>query len=305
VSLKKRRIWIEGELRPWHEATVHLLSQSLQRGSLVFDFMSVTPGPSGPCILGLREHVDRFLGSVQLNAMALAADRDDILEGVRASVRANPDADVVKVSAYYPGVSLDVLPVDDRASLAIAAFARRDVDPHWDRSARPAALQIADAPTIPPEILSPQLKVAASYTHAAVAKRRARAAGFDDVLFLDAGGCLAESSTQSFFLVLEGALCTAPELTVLAGITRRAVLELAADEGVAVREVRLPRAELARASEAFLTGTSAGIWPVGRIDARELPAPVPGPVTERVRARFERMVAGEDPRFSSRWMQPV
>jgi branched-chain amino acid aminotransferase len=306
MGISERRIWLDGELVPWESATVHVMSQSIQRGSLVFDVMACYGPPGDVRILGMREHVDRFLGSAELNGMQLGLGRDDLVAAIAECVRANPGCEVVKISAYHSGVSLDVLPRDERPSVAIAGFSIRDIyGASLEGDLPPARLQVAETIKIPPTVLSPQVKIAAGYTGAAIAKQRARREGFDDILFLDAQGRVAESSTQSFFLVQDGGLHTAPVDHVLAGVTRRAVLELAADEGIAVEEKPPERDQLASADEAFLTGTTINVWPVARIDARELPPPIPGPVTERLARRFARMIAGEDAAFSPRWMQAV
>jgi branched-chain amino acid aminotransferase len=303
--LEGRRIWVEGELRPWADVTVHLMSQSLQRGTLVFDFMPIYASARGACVLGLREHVERFVRSAALNEMPLRWDAGQLVSAVRATARANPGSDVVKICGYFAGASLDVLPVEDVATVAIAALAKRELHPAYlDRSLEPARLQVASPPKLPPSVLSPQMKIAASYTHAVSAKRAALRAGCHDLLFLDQRGNLAESSTSSFFLVKNGALATAPLDTVLEGVTRRAVIEIARAEGIAVRETELPADWLGRASEAFLTGSSVEIWPIERVGETHLPAPVPGPITARLRARYERMVKGEDS-LSARWMQEV
>ena len=303
MGLESRRIWLDGELQPWADAQVHVLSQSVQRGTLVFDVMACYALPGGPAAFGMREHVDRFLRSAELNGMQLACDRQAILAGVGAAVRGNPGCEIVKLSAYYTGISLDVLPVDRTASVAIAAFSFEDVYGRKLGPRSPARLQLAQPIKLPPRHLSPQVKIAASYTAAAVAKRRAREAGFDDILFLDERGCVAESSTQSFFLVERGMVRTAPTEYVLEGITRRAVIELIADEGIELKEEPIEASVLDRCDEAFLTGTTIEVWPVERIEARELAAP--GPLSGRIAARMARLVAGDDPEFSPRWMQPV
>ena len=304
--LEQRRIWVEGELRPWADVTVHVMSQSLQRGTLVFDFMPIYATALGPRVLGLREHVERFVRSAALNEMPLHWDAPQLVAAVRACARANPGSEVIKISGYFAGASLDVLPVEEFATVAIAALAKRDLHPEYlDRVMEPARLQIAVPPKLPPSVLSPQMKIAASYTHAVSAKRAALRAGCHDLLFLDQRGNLAESSTASFFLVIDGAACSAPLDTVLEGVTRRAVIEIARAEGIPVRETELPAAWLGRAAEAFLTGSSVEIWPIEQIGDTRLPAPVPGPVTARLRARYERMVKGQDPELSPRWMQEV
>jgi branched-chain amino acid aminotransferase len=306
MTVSERKIWVDGKLRPWEEVTVHVLSQSIQRGSLVFDVMPAYARPGGTVIFGMREHTERFLGSMRLNGMEIPYGLDEMLVAIGEAVRANPGTQVVKISAYYPGIALDVLPVDAAPSVAIAAFGVADVLPpgvKW--TGEPARLQVAEPIKLAPTVLSPQIKIAAGYTAAAQAKRRARAAGFDDILFLDGRGDVAESSTQSFFLIERGVILTAPLDTVLAGITRRAVLELIEDEGIPCKQEPITRGSLARAEEAFLTGTTINVWPVARIDARAFPEPVPGPITARLSARLERVLDGEDPEFSPRWMQAV
>ena len=198
----------------------------------------------------------------------------ELRAGIGEAVRANPGAELVKISAYYPGVSLDVLPVDPQPDVALAAFTIADIVPGGARASAggPARLQIAASVKMPARVLSPQVKIAAAYTHAALAKQRARAAGFHDVLFLDERGGLTESSAQSFFLVVDGQIRTAPLDCVLDGVTRRVAVELARDEGIEVKEEPMPRELLARASEAFLTGTTTNVWPIAVIDSLELPA---------------------------------
>jgi branched-chain amino acid aminotransferase len=238
--------------------------------------------------------------------MTLPASTAELRAGIGAAVRANPGAEVVKISAYYPGPSLDVLPVDPKPDVAIAAFAIADLSKAGRASsAGPAKLQVAESRKMPASVLSPQIKIAAAYTHTAFAKARAKAAGFNDVLFLDEHDHLTESSTQSFFLVCEGILRSAPLDTVLAGVTRRLAAELARDEGIPLKEEPMPRKLLEQTQEAFLTGTTSNVWPVSRIDALELPAPIPGPITARLMARFAALVADADPVFSARWLQAV
>jgi branched-chain amino acid aminotransferase len=307
MSLSDRKIWRNGRMIPWAEATVHVLAQSIQRGTLVFDVMPIYWVKRGPAILGLDEHTERFKQSMELAQMTPPYDVRELRAGIAEAVRANPGAELVKMSAYYPGVSLDVLPVDPKPEVAIAAFSIGDVVPGGARAnARgPAKLQIATSPKMPATVLSPQVKIAAGYTHAAFAKQRARAAGFHDVLFLDEAGSLTESSTQSFFVVADGVLHTAGLDAVLDGITRRLTIELARDEGIEVKEGRMPRELLTRAREAFLTGTTTNVWPIAQIDSLEIPKPVPGPISAKLVARFAALCADEDPAFSKRWLQAV
>ncbi len=304
MSLSDRKIWVDGDLVPWADATLHVLSQSAARGSLVFDVMSCHWVDGRPHVFGMREHVQRFVNSARLSYMELAGDTDSYIAAVCETVAANPGAEVVKISGYYPGVALDILPRDARASVAIAGFSIGDVMPDFPTGKRaPVRLQVAESRKMPPWVITPQAKLAAGYLYTSVAKARAREEGFDEILLLDENGDVAEGATQSFFVILDGAVCTAPLDYVLAGITRRAVLDIAAAEGLAIREQTIPREALSRAQEACLVGTAANIWPVGRIDERELPEPLPGPVTGRLLERLNAMLAGKDEELSPRWLQ--
>ncbi len=306
MSVDERRIWVAGELRPWHDVNMHVLSQSAQRGSLVFDVMSCHWLAAGPAVFGLTPHVERFLNSARLSGMALPLDLAGISAAIGDTVRANPGAEIVKMSAYHAGVSLDVLPRDPEATIAIAAFSVRDIYPGAGSPGRPspAALQIADTRKMPPWVMSPQAKLAAGYLYTAVAKAEAREKGFDDVLLLDERGELAESSTQSFLLVESGTLLAPGYDYVLRGVTRRALIDLARDEDIPVREEVLPRDLLERADEALLCGTTINVWPVARIDELRLPAPCPGPVTQRLAQRLDALLAGTDP-LCARWIEPL
>ena len=117
-----RRIWIDGELVPWQAATVHLLSHSPARGSLVFDYLSVHATPRGAGIFRLAEHIERFERSVAIVGLPMRPGFDELFEGACAVVRANPGAKALKVMAYLPSEEVDVVPMDERVAVAMAAY---------------------------------------------------------------------------------------------------------------------------------------------------------------------------------------
>ncbi len=310
ASATRRQIWIDGELVPWESATVHVLSHSLQRGSLVFDYMSVHETARGPAVFRMREHVDRLLHSAELVGLPLTLGRGAIEGGILETVRANPGATAVKVSAYLPSVEVDVVPLDPHVAVAIAAY-----DPQADVNAgkpsaphRPKTLKIWIEKSVRnrrDDIVPPQAKVSGNYTSPMLAKWNARRAGYDEILLVDEDGNLAEGPTTNVFVVdAQGAVATPPEAKVLLGVTRRSILELARDEGLRVEERAIRPDELARASEAFLTGTTAGVWPIESVDGKPLAGAVPGPVSERLAERFRRAARGDDPAFAH-WLTPV
>jgi len=311
MSSPERTIWIDGRLAPWDEATLHVLAHSVARGSLVFDYMSVHETPGGPAVFRVDDHVSRFLTSVELVGLPLERTAAELREACLASVRANPGAKVVKLQAYLASIEVDVIPVDTHVTVAAAAY-----DPWRDVLQRkaipparpPATLRIwieKERHQRRPDILHPHAKVAANYTSPMAAKWAARRQGYDEVLLTDDEGNLAEGPTTNVFLVdRDGVLRTPPEQSVLLGITRRSILEIARTDGFrVVDEVSVPAAALAESSEAFLTGTTAGVWPIASVDGHELPA-APGPISEALGKRFSEITGGRDPAFAH-WLTHV
>ena len=311
TSSPERAIWIDGAMRPWADATVHVLSHAIQRGSLVFDYMSVHETPRGVAIFRLLEHVDRFLHSCQLMGLPIEQGHAELCQAIRATVRANPGAHAVKISAYFASVEIDVVPMDTHVTVAIAAY-----DPATDITNRlpqtpppkPRFLKLwieKETANRREDIVPPQAKVSANYASPMTAKSRARARGYDEIVLVDEDGHLAEGPTTNLFVVdASGELLTPPSAKVLHGVTRSSVIELAKAEGIAFREAPLRPPALLGAAEAFLTGTTAGVWPVESVDGQSLGQTCPGPVSEVLRERFQRVSRGDDPEFEH-WLTPV
>ncbi len=305
-----RQIWVNGRFVPWGNATVHVLSHSLQRGSLIFDYLSVHATDRGPAIFRLGEHVERFLRSAEIVGLPLEFDHSAIARAIVETVRANPGATAVKASAYLASVEVDVVPMDTHVSLAIAAYdPARDViqrNPGTFHHRPELRLWIEkDRRNRRKDIVPPQAKVAANYVSPMTAKWAARRAGYDEILLVDDEGFLAEGPTTNLFLVdAEGTLRTPPEEQILLGVTRRSILEIAKHDGIPAAESRLRPEAFETAAEVFLTGTTAGVWPVVSVDDRTIGAGKPGPMTERLRDRFTQVVSGHDPDFDH-WLTRV
>jgi len=306
-----RQIWIDGRFVSWTDASVHVMSHSLQRGSLVFDYLSLHETPCGVAAFRMPEHVARLLHSCELMGLPIEQSQGELEAAILETARANPGAKSVKISAYFASVEVDVVPLDTHVTVAIAAY-----DPWRDILKR--------LPTPPPpkpehlrlwvekkqhhrreDIVSPQAKVSANYASPMMAKARARAAGYDEIVLVDEGGFLAEGPTTNLFIVdRSGTVRTPPEEKVLHGVTRSSIIEIAKAEGIPLLEVPVRPEELTEAGEAFLTATSAGVWPIESVDGRSLGEACPGPRAKSLRARFERVIAGEDPEFAH-WLTPL
>jgi branched-chain amino acid aminotransferase len=296
---------------PWERATVHILSHSLQRGSLIFDYLSVHETPRGPAIFRLREHAERLLRSAELIGLPLRMSAEEISEAIVLTVRSNPGATVVKASAFIGSVEIDVVPVDDRVSLSVAAY-----DPGADIAARkPGGRQPAKAAlriwiekqrrNRRRDIIAPQAKVAANYVSPMAAKWEACRQGYDDVLLVDEDGCIAEGPTTNVFCFdADGTLRTPPDRNVLIGVTRDTVMQIAKHEGTDVREDAVTAEDLLQAREVFVTGTAHGICPVVEIDGQSIGDGAAGPKTLALRKRFETIICGRDAAFDH-WLSYV
>lgn len=313
-----RQVWIDGEFRPWADATIHVLSHSLQRGSLVFDYMSVhsipageASAPPGVAIFRMQEHVERLLRSCALMGLPISQTADELGRAIVQTVRANPGARAVKISAYFASVEIDVVPIDTSVTVAIAAYdPKADITDRLPKPSppRPEFLKLwieKEQANRRDDIVSPQAKVSANYASPMTAKRRARAEGYDEIILVDEDGNLAEGPTTNLFIVnSEGELLTPRSEKVLHGVTRSSIIELAKAEGISFREAPIKPDDLWSASEAFLTGTTAGVWSVESIDGREMGSECPGPISSLLRDRFLLASHGKDPDFEH-WLTRV
>lgn len=305
-----RTIWRDGEFIPWEDATVHVLSQSLQRGSLAFDYFSVHATSRGVAVFRLRDHIERLATTCRIVGLPLQHSVDLLVEACAETVRRNPGARSVKISALIPSVEAELVPQDPRLSVFIAAYdGDRDIiDRNRGRAHRRAELSIKierDKRNRREDIIPPHAKVAANYTAAMTAKWRARGEGFDDIILLDENGWVTEAPTANLFLVdAAGGLATPPESKVLLGITRASIIDIASTIGSACEERDISVDELKSVPEVFLTGTSQGVWPVLQIDGQVVGNGDVGPVTTRLRETYRAAVRGEEPAFEH-WLHYV
>lgn len=293
-------LWLDGALVETVSATMPVMAHAPQRGSLVFDVGSFHRAKSGIALFRAREHVARFMRSARIVGLALPFDEQALLRAAIDVVAAcGRDEGLVRWSVYFAASEPDLLPRDTTTHVAVAAQLLQD-PPHM----KPIRVAVFDdARKAAPDALSPEAKVAAAYLGPMLARKRAVAAGADDVVLLDRDGNIAEAPIANVFAVAGGTLWTPPLGHVLPGITRDAVLAIALAEGIPVREELLTREAFASADEAFLTATSFPIAPIGSIDGKAL-ASAPGPLTSRVASALIAAQRGESAAFGA-WLTNV
>jgi branched-chain amino acid aminotransferase len=285
-------IWLDGELVPWREAKLHVLSHGLHYASSVFEGERVYDRQ----VFKLREHSERLVRSGKLLGFDLPYSAAELELATRRVVAANDVRDGYVRPVAWRGS--EVISVPARGTSIHVAIAAWDWPTFFSEDARENGIRLTLSQWRRPSPASApaQAKASGLYTISTLSIDDARARGFDDALLLDDAGRLAEASSANLFLVLDGRLHTPEPRCFLDGITRQTVIRLARDEGQEVVERPIELEELGRASEVFLTGTAYEVQPVRAVDAAEFAV---GSVTRGLMAAFERLtrVPVDEPRL--------
>jgi branched-chain amino acid aminotransferase len=299
-----RWIWKNGQLVEFEKATVHVLSHALHYGSGVFEGIRCYKTARGPAIFRLREHLDRLETSAKIYRMPLTFTSEELAEAIRETIRANEfESCYIRPIVFRGFGTLGVNPLRSPVDVAIAVWP-------WGKYLGEGAAEGVDVCVsswrrVSPDALPAMAKATGNYLNAQLVKMEALTNGYVEGIALDARGYLSEGSGENVFLVQNGRLVT-PSVasSLLPGITRDAVLTLARDLGIEVREEVVPRGMLYTCDELFMTGTAAEITPIRSVDRYPVGRGCPGPVTRRLLDEFMGIVSGEtDDRHG--WLTPV
>jgi len=272
-------IWYDGQLVPWREAKLHVLSHSLHYGSAVFEGERVYNGK----VFKLTEHSARLHRSANMLAYEVPYSVEELDAATRRVVAENRlDSGYVRPIAWRGAEVIGVSARGTKVHVAIAAF---PWGAYYDQPAIKLVTSRWKRPS--PECSPAGSKAAGLYIICTLAKDEALAAGAQDALMHDYKGRLSEATGANLFLVIDGQLHTPTTETILNGITRLTVMDLARKRGIAVVEREIWPDELARASEVFLTGTAVEVQPVAAVDGREYPV---GPITRQLQADYAALV---------------
>jgi branched-chain amino acid aminotransferase len=298
------KIWMDGEFVEWQEANVHILTHSLHYGLAAFEGIRCYKGASGSAIFRLQEHVDRLFDSAHIGLMAMPYDKKQIADAIIETVRVNRlDACYIRPLVYIGYGSMGVHPGNNPIRVAIAVW-------KWGAYLGDEALAngmracVSSFTRHHVNVSMTKGKISGYYVNSILAKRDAKSNGFDDAILLDTEGYVSEGSGENVFIVRKGKLITTPLTSILEGITRNSVIELARERKIPVVEERFTRDEMYIADEVFVTGTAAELTPVREIDNRTIGTGKPGPVTLALQKAFFSIVRGEDPAHQS-WLTRI
>jgi branched-chain amino acid aminotransferase len=284
---KSEKIWMNGTLVPWDDATIHVGSHVIHYGSAVFEGLRCYNTPDGPAVFRLDAHTDRLYDSAKIYRMDVPISKDDFNRALLETIAANKmDACYIRPLIYRGFGQLGVNPFPCPVEMTIMVW-------DWGKYLGTDALEkgvdvrVSSWTRIAPNTLPAMAKTSANYMNSQLIKMEAIKEGYSEGIALDSDGYLSEGSGENLFLVKNGVLLTAPLVSsVLPGITRDTVMALARRLGIKVEETRMPRELLYIADEVFFTGTAAEITPIRSVDKIVVGAGARGPVTEALQRAF-------------------
>ncbi len=297
-------IWQNGELIPWRDATVHVLTHTLHYGVGCFEGVRAYNTPQGPCIFRLDEHTRRLFQSAHILGMEIPFTPEDISAAQKAVFRENGlDEGYLRPMVYYGSEAMGLRATGLSTNVVIAAWPWPN---YMDEDSREKGIKVRTSSFTRHHVNITMCKAKANgnYINSILALQEALECGADEALMLDNEGYVAEGSGENFFLVRDGKLHT-PELTsCLDGITRNTLFYLAEEAGLEIIERRITRDEVYICDEAFFTGTAAEVLPIRELDGRRIGDGKRGPVTEQLQAVYFDQVRGQRNAFPE-WLHPV
>ncbi len=300
-------IWMNGTIRPWADAKVHVLSHALHYGTSVFEGIRVYDTPKGPCVFRLTDHIRRFYDSARIYGFQPPYGEAEVIQACKDVTRANGlKSAYIRPIAFLGECGMGVVPAEGRLSVdvAIASFA-------WGAYLGEEGLErgvdvcVSSWARLAPNTVPSGAKAGGNYLSSFLIGREARSRGFAEGIGLGTDGRLSEGAGENLFVIKDGRLTTPPAAaSILMGITRDTVFGLAESLGLHVVEQEMAREALYLADEIFMTGTAAEITPIRSVDGIGVRCGGRGPITRQLQDAFHGLFHGAtEDRWN--WLEPV
>lgn len=301
---KTEKIWMNGKLVAWDDAKVHVLTHTLHYGLGVFEGIRCYNTPKGPAVFRLDEHIHRFFQSAHIFLMDIPFTEAQIKKAITDTVKTNKLKECyIRPIAYIGYGAMGLYPKENPVDVSIAAW---PWGAYLGEDGLEKGIKVKTSSFIKNHVNSNMSrgKVCGYYVNSQIAKKEAISCGYDEALLLDTEGYISEGSGENVFIVRNSLLKTTPLTSILEGITRDSIIEIARSYGIEVVEERFTRDEVYISDEAFFTGTAAEVTPIRELDGRKIGEGKAGKITKKLQAAFFDIVHGKNRKYSS-WLTPV
>ena len=301
---KTEKIWVDGKFVDWNDARVHVLAHALNYGTGVFEGIRVYETPKGLSVFRLKDHVKRLMDGCKVMGFKLDYTFDEIFDAIKETVRINKKVDYVKPCVFLCGEAVGLNPIGVPVKFTITSVY---LGSYLGKDAQERGASLITSSWFRPwNLAAPSgAKVNGIYVTSCLAKMEAKQCGADEAVMLNAQGNVAECTGENIFIFKRGKLYTSkPADSILEGITRNSIMEVAADLGYDVVETEISRIDMYTADEVFMTGTAAEVSVVTKIDERIIGDGRPGKVGKLLAGKFSDIVRGKDPKYE-KWLDRV
>ena len=279
-------IWHNGSIKPWADATTHVMAHALHYGSSVFEGIRSYPTPKGQAIFRLTDHLKRLYHSAKIYDMSIPYTLDELAKASRDAIKANKLERAYLRPVAFRGLGGFGLSAETPTDVAVAAW---EMGPYLGAGVLEAGIDacVSSWQRFAPNTIPSGAKAGGNYLSGQLIAREARRLGFGEGIALASTGLLSEGAGENLFLVFDGALHTTPiSAALLNGITRNSIITLAKEAGVEVVERDIPREYLYLCDELFMCGTAAEITPIRSVDGKPVGTGKPGPLTAKMQELF-------------------
>jgi branched-chain amino acid aminotransferase len=296
---------MNGEVIPWSQATTHVSAHGLHYGTGVFEGIRCYATDNGPAVFRLEEHLARFFASAQIHGIEIPFSLDQLTEAIAHVIEKNGfSACYIRPIAYFGSGSLSLHPRDCDVEVVILVWPWADYHGSAGQE-RGVSVTVSPWRKFDSSMMPTTAKACGQYVNSVLAVREAVSRGFAEAILLDAGGRITEGSGENLFIVSDGQLLTNDAShSILPGITRDAVLQIANDLGYSTTVRALNLEDLRSADEAFFTGTAVEVTPITQLDETRIGTSTPGPITAEIQRHFVAATTGQDQRYNH-WLYPV
>ncbi len=299
-------IWMNGEMVPWEDAKVHVLTHGLHYGTGVFEGVRAYETARGTAIFRHQDHIDRLFASAKLYYMPIPFSREEIRAATHDTISRNGLASCYIRPIVFRGYgTMGLFPLEARVDVAISVW-------KWGAYLGDASktdgirAKVSSWRRIGPDALIPHAKASGQYLNSILAKIESHKAGYEEAILLDHVGNVCEGSGENIFIVRDGTIHTPPQTaSILDGVSRRSLIQIARDLGYTVLERDIARAELYLADEVFVCGTAAELVPVREIDDHAIGEDGrPGEITLVLQRAYDDALHGRSERYAE-WLDVV